>query len=273
MANKFLIIGVVAVILVASVSAAAVMLSNQGEAGKVEKKANFAVTSLSLSDQNVVVGQPLTATIGMKNNGTADGDYEVRLFLDGVQVNHTLISVGKGNSTTVVLGLVCNAAGTPTVKVESNTTTFTCVDKYVVGDRMKWHVTGYDAETDKAIDGYQTTEIMSVNSTSYTIKATYDNLPLLNGTNDVPISTPWSAGLANLTFIGMENVQTAWGTKTLSHYNYTYDFGPYHYVYDLYIDVPTETKFKISTTVETLMGQSTMTFDLEETNKLWVAGV
>lgn len=273
MANKFLIIGVVAAVLVAGVAGAALLLSNQGGADEVEKRAHFEVTSLTLSDQTVTTGQPLSASIGMKNNGTADGDYEVRLFLDGVQVNRTLISLGVGNTTTVELGFVCNAAGTPTVRVESTNTTFNCLDQFVVGDFMKWHITGYDAETAQAIDAYWSTQVVSVNSTSYSVKETYDGLPLANGTYEHPFTELWSDNLDNLTFIEMEDVLTEWGTKTLSHYNYTYDNGGYHFVYDLYIDEVTATRFKISTSIDTTAGMSTMYFELVETNKVWVSGI
>lgn len=272
MANKYLIIGVVAVVLVAAVAAGAVLLSNQGEADKV-KKAHFEVTSLTLSDQKVVTGQPLSASIGMKNNGTADGDYEVRLFLDGVQVNRTLISVGAGNSTTVELGFAGGSVGTSTVSVDDTNTTFKCLDRYVVGDFMKWHITGHDAETNTDIDAYMSTEVVSANSTSYSVKETYDGLPFLNGTYEHSYTELWSDDLDNLTFVGMEDIVTAWGTKTLSHYNYTYDDGPNQYVYDLYLDEATAVQFRISTSVDTTQGTSTMTFDLVEANMAWVPGI
>ncbi|GEM_PF-5578390 len=272
MSNKYLIIGVVAVVLVASIAGAALLLSNQGEADKV-KKAHFEVTSLTLSNQKVVTGQSLFASIGMKNNGTADGDYEVRLFLDGVQVNRTLISLAAGSTTTVELGFVGGAVGTSVVRVDNTNTTFDCLDRYVVGDFMKWHITGYDAETDTDIDAYWSSEVMSANATRYTIKETYDGFPGINGTYEHSYTEQWSDNLENLTFIDKVDVATAWGTKTLSHYNYTYDEGLYHFVYDLYIDEATAVIFKISTSYETAEGESSLVFELVETNLVWLPGI
>jgi hypothetical protein len=40
---------------------------------ETEKKTDIEATSLSLNSQNVETGQPMVATIGMKDNGTADG--------------------------------------------------------------------------------------------------------------------------------------------------------------------------------------------------------
>lgn len=273
MAKKVLIIGIVAVVLIAAVAGAVVLLSNQGNSEETEKKANFVVTSLSLNNKNVTTGQPFAATIGMKNNGTADGEYEVRMFLNGVQVNHTLISLGAGNSTAVKLGAVCNVAGASTIKVEGNTTSFTCIDRYVVGDRMKYHITGYDADNAMEIDGYMTTQVITANSTGYTLQETYDGIDMINSTTDHTYTETWGEGLDNLTFIGMEEVLTSFGTKTLSHYNYTFDSGPYHYIYDVYIDMPTGVVFKISTSIDTQSGRSTLSFDLVETNLVWLPGI
>lgn len=274
MANKFLIIGVVAVVLVAAVAGAALLLSNQGSSDETEKVAKFVATSLSLDNQNVTTGQPLFATIGMKNNGTADGEYDVRMFLDGVQVNHTMISLGAGNSTTVKLSTVCNVAGTSTIKVEDKTANFTCIDRYVAGDIMKWHLTGYDAESAQEIDGYMTTEVVSANSTGFTLKTTYDGIVgMINSTTEHTYDEVWSDGLDNLTFIGMSDVATSLGTKTLSHYTYTYDAGSYHYVYDLYVDEATQVSFKISSTFDTPSGESNLSFDLVESNTNWVSGI
>ncbi|MBI0584078.1 MAG: hypothetical protein ISF22_07610 [Methanomassiliicoccus sp.] len=228
---------------------------------------------MSVDKQDVVTGQQLMATVGVMNNGTADGDYEVRLFLEGVQVNFTTVSLGVGNSTTVKLGVTSNVAGTPTIRVDQNTTTFNCHERFVVGDMMKWHLTGYDADFDETIDAFMTTKVIIANSTSFTMQETYDGIGLINSTTVHSYDEIWSTGLANLTLVGKEQVSTAFGTKALSHYTYTYDVGPYQFNYSLFIDPVTEVRFKIATSYTTNNGLSTLNFDLVETNKVWVAGI
>jgi hypothetical protein len=268
MEKKFLVVGVVAILIIASISAVALFMLGVGNSAPVEKRANFNVTSFSINKHDVVTDIEATVTIGLKNNGTAAGDYQLNISLDNAVVNTSQIHLGVGNSTMVNYNISSSKIGNHSVSVGTNSTYLNCYDPLTVGDYLKYHITGYDVSSG-SIDGNMTTQIISKNATAYTTTATYSGIGLADAVETTNISDDWSTGLENLTFVSIDSVLTHYGTKNLSHYTYTHDSGPNHFLYDLYLDVQTGVIFRIQTTI----GTSTLTFDLVDSNRVWLSDV
>jgi hypothetical protein len=107
-----------------------------------------------------------------------------------------------------------------------------------------------------------TRTVTVVNGTNVTMTVTFDNGIRANTTTTVDTSINYASMLNNITLVGKETVQTAYGNKLLSHYSRS-EPGP---SYDIYIDVPSGITFKQVTST----GLDIITVKLISTNAPWI---
>jgi len=91
---------------------------------KVERKAKFEVTALTISSTEVKVGEPITAYATVKNTGDATGTYRVAITIDGREVGTREIELAPGRTETVTFTIVENSEGTFTVGVDGLSRSF-----------------------------------------------------------------------------------------------------------------------------------------------------
>lgn len=245
-----------------------ILIFTMGKTSADEGKPNFVVTSFGVSKHNVLVNNDTTVTVGVMNNGTADGVYKLNITIDGVSVKSSSVAVGKGNTATVSYNISSSSVGNHTVAVGDNSTYLNCFDRFAADSYMTFHA--IESDTTYGVLEYNwTSSVMSVNATGYTLKFIYENNVYPMTIYDYNKSDLWSRNMENVTFVGMESVSTAYGVKTLAHYTYTFESSGYHYEVDIFRDDKTGAYFKMITKTTGFV----MTEELINTNRDWMKDI
>lgn len=251
-------------------AAVSVFFLAMGNTAAKEKKANVVVTSFAISKHNILVGQAVTVTIGLLNNGTADAtNYLLNLTIDDAPVNGLYISLGMGNRTTYTHDISPSQAGNHTVSIDENSTYLHCYERFNAGDYRAYQGVGYDS-TAGSINYNYTAKILSSSEGSYSEEITYTGIDRPYSVNTYPTYYGFSSsGMQNFTIYGMESVETLYGVKNLTHYSYTYDNVGYHFIVNIYADIPSNINFRAVTTTDGL----TLTEELVDTNLEWLKDI
>jgi len=250
--------------LVVAAIAAVLVLTMSNTAAK-EGKANFVVMSFAIDKHAMLKNQSAIVTIGLLNNGTADGTYVLNVTIDGGVAWSKDVDLGMGNSTTVTYNVSSIAAGNHTVGVGDSSTYLNCYDRYAAGANLTYHsvqtITGL-----MTIEFNWTATVASSNSQQYTTDIDFENNIYQSQTSTAYRTDVWGDGLENLTLVGPESVATHFGVMTLTHYTYTYEANGYHYHVDAYRNDTTNVAYKIVTTTS----GATETDELVDTNMAWL---
>lgn len=241
-----------------------------GNTAAKEKKANVVITSFAISNHNILVGQSVTVTIGLLNNGTADAtNYLLNLTIDDAPVNGLYISLGMGNRTTYTHDISPSQIGNHTVCIDQNSTYLHCYERFNAGDYRTYQGVGYD-NTAGSINYNYTAKILSSSVASYSEEITYTGIDRPYSVNSQSTYYKFSStGMQNFTAYGLESVQTHYGVKNLTHYSYTYENAGYHFTVNIYADIPSNVNFRAVTTTDGL----TLTEDLVDTNVEWLKDI
>lgn len=86
--------------------------------------ANFVVSNLQVSPENVTEGETVQVTVDVANTGEESGSYTVQLMVDGVTVDTSDITLSGGASTTVAFS-VQEDVGSHSIQIEDLTAQFT----------------------------------------------------------------------------------------------------------------------------------------------------
>lgn len=84
-------------------------------------EASFSVQSAELDATEAEVGDAVTVSATIANDGTADGNYTASLLADGEQVDETTVAVPAGESRTVSFDVSFDEAGSYDIRVENET--------------------------------------------------------------------------------------------------------------------------------------------------------
>lgn len=82
-----------------------------------ESPADFEVRSLTIRPSEASVGEEVTVTAEVRNNGGTQGTYDAVLTVDGTEVDTTAVAVAADASVTVIFTLVRDASGSYQVGV------------------------------------------------------------------------------------------------------------------------------------------------------------
>ena len=86
-----------------------------------EPKAEFEVTSLTLSPTETKVGQTVTVSVAAKNTGDAAGTYRVVLTIDGAEIDAKEVTLAPGETKTVTFTIMKDTEGTFTIGADGLT--------------------------------------------------------------------------------------------------------------------------------------------------------
>jgi PGF-pre-PGF domain-containing protein len=89
--------------------------------GEPPGEASFSVASADLGATEAVVGDTVTVSATISNDGTAGGNYTASLFVDGDRVDETTVTVPAGESRTVSFDVSFDEAGSYDVRVGNET--------------------------------------------------------------------------------------------------------------------------------------------------------
>jgi hypothetical protein len=262
--NSIISIVVIAIVVIAGVGAA-LLLTNGGKSDTAktdDRAASFHITSFAVNKHNVLDNKSAKVSINVINNGTKDGNYTANLTMDGNLYQAQTVHLNINETKTLSFNVTTSEDGNHTISIGDNSTYLHFYPEYVIGAYMKVHVTG--SMNGILVDYGANSSIVSLTATTYTETMTFLNINYPSQTATYNMSTPWSDGLTNLTFIGNETVQTQWGKMTLSHYratNGTEVIDRY-----MYIDGDEGWTFK-EVDSDTYY---TLTLELVDTNMLWV---
>jgi hypothetical protein len=90
----------------------------------LELKAKFSYTNLQANPILVKTGEEVTVTVDVTNTGTATGDKDVELMINGTTVDSQTVSLDTGESTTLTFTVSEEEAGTYEAQVGSSTASF-----------------------------------------------------------------------------------------------------------------------------------------------------
>jgi hypothetical protein len=266
MNKKFLVIGIVVIVLVAAFATVALMLS-EGGTTSVPERANFVVTSFSIDRHDVLVNQTVNVAVVTKNNGTAEGSHQFNLTVDGAEVNSSTVHLGIGEETSIGFTISSAVVGNHTLAVGTNTTYLNCYHRNIIGDFLYYRITGHTVLLG-SINGSMTIRLVAANSTSGTLNVSYSGINIPDSQYTGNLSDNWSTGLQDLKFVGMVNVRTSYGMKTLSNYTYIRDSGLDYG--DVLVDASTGVEFQIDSTYSP---STYLIYTLVDTNMPWVAEI
>ncbi|WP_052306385.1 S-layer protein domain-containing protein [Methanosalsum zhilinae] len=101
-------------------------------------EADFEFSNLVISPEEVRQGRDVTISVDVENTGTAEGEYNVDLMINGNVTDTKLISLGVGNSTTLEFVHTAGEPGNYTVNVNGLEGTFEVIE----GRSIFWYVLG-----------------------------------------------------------------------------------------------------------------------------------
>jgi len=84
---------------------------------EASSQANFEVSNLTVSPSKTEIGQIVTVSVNVSNNGEEKGDYSLDLAVDGAVKSSTRVTVAAGSSETVNLTLTADSVGKHQVEV------------------------------------------------------------------------------------------------------------------------------------------------------------
>ena len=84
---------------------------------KDRPKAEFEVSSFTLSSTEAKVGESITASATVRNSGGATGTYRVALTIDGVEVDSKEVTLAPGETETITFTITKNVSGTFTIGI------------------------------------------------------------------------------------------------------------------------------------------------------------
>jgi hypothetical protein len=262
--NSIIAVVVIAVVVIAGAGAALMLINggNSATAKTDDRAASFHITSFSVNKHHVLDGQSARVSVDVNNNGTKDGNYTANLTLDGTLYHTQAVHLDVNETKTLNFTVTTSEDGNHTVAIGDNSTYLHFYPEYVIGAYMKAHITG--SVNGILIDYGANVSVVALTETTYTGTTTYLNINYPSATATYNMSTPWSDGLTNVTFIGNETVQTHWGDMTLSHYratNGTETIDKYLYVDGdnawAYKEIDSDTYY-------------TLTTEMVDTNMLWM---
>ncbi|MBP1910624.1 S-layer protein domain-containing protein [Methanolobus bombayensis] len=96
-------------------------------------EAKFSYTNLQANPILVNTGEEVTVTVDVTNTGTAAGDKDVELMINGTTVDSQIVSLDAGESTTLTFTVSEDEAGTYEAQVGSSTTTFDVEESSIPG--------------------------------------------------------------------------------------------------------------------------------------------
>ena len=91
--------------------------------------ANFELTSFEITPPEVIIGETVSASVGVKNSGGTEGTYTVTLTIDGVKTDTKVVKLAPGASETVTFPLFKDKAGAYQVAIDSFISTLTVKEK------------------------------------------------------------------------------------------------------------------------------------------------
>ncbi len=295
MARKFMIIGVVAILFVAAISGAAFLMVGNGRTAaninsdttgkttdnntKTEERANLVVTSLSINKHDVLVNGAATVGVAIKNIGSASGQHQFNVTMDGAFVGSRNVTLAAGGSTSIDFTVSSSSTGNHTISVGKCSTYLDCFDRYNVGDSYVYNLTILDPGSGFYYSN-MTWTVTAVDPTTWTQNITYSDPAFYSENSSVTMFTnsSWKTATDDLKFLGNESVSTVFGTKTLACYTY------YEYIYvsdemvlynyTVYVDDSTNMKIMVDYTFyQSGDGWITGSMNMISTNMPWVLDI
>jgi outer membrane usher protein FimD/PapC len=92
-------------------------------------EAKFEFSNLVVSPLEVKAGKDVTITVDVSNEGKAEGEYNVELYVNGNVTDSQQIALAVGNSTTVEFTLSEDVPGTYEVGIQGLSGTFDVLEK------------------------------------------------------------------------------------------------------------------------------------------------
>jgi hypothetical protein len=86
------------------------------------------------TDQNVVIGQPLSASVNITNTSSEKGVYSANLTIDNLPNQSKTIALSPGETQTVSFSVTGLSEGTHTVRIDSLEAAFTVLTTYEISD-------------------------------------------------------------------------------------------------------------------------------------------
>jgi hypothetical protein len=138
-----------------------------------------------------------------------------------------------GDSTFVSYNTSSPTVGNHTIAVGGRSTYLNRFDFHAVVSYIKYHVVESDAVNGTTEYDFSSS-IMAQNETAYATNITYegDVYPYEENTCNKADSSEYE----NLTFVGMEEVNTLHGVKALAHFTYAFGSSDYRFEVDSYYD-------------------------------------
>nr|WP_321497898.1 S-layer protein domain-containing protein [uncultured Methanolobus sp.] len=96
-------------------------------------EAKFSYSNLQVSPILVKTGEDVTVTVDVTNTGTAAGDKDVGLMINGTTVSSQSVSLDTGESSTLTFTVSEDEAGTYQVQIGSSTASFTVEKSSIPG--------------------------------------------------------------------------------------------------------------------------------------------
>ncbi|MBA7653174.1 hypothetical protein ES703_61017 [subsurface metagenome] len=164
--------------------------------------ANFTVTNLSISPDDVEPGRTVTISTTITNSGGSPGSYTAILRINGSEVETKSVVLNAGESQVVSFTVAKESTGTYTVEVNGLEGTFTVAEKLVQGEDLFLEIVSVSSPIGK---GYTATlQALTVPEAYCTITVYYKSGPSS------------ASGLYGKTADSQGNVSWSWkvGTRT-----------------------------------------------------------
>ena len=164
--------------------------------------ANFTVTNLSISPDDVEPGRTVTISAAITNSGGSPGSYTAILRINGSEVETKSVVLNAGESQVVSFTVAKESTGTYTVEVNGLEGTFTVAEKLVQGEDLFLEIVSVSSPIGK---GYTATlQALTVPEAYCTITVYYKSGPSS------------ASGLYGKTADSQGNVSWSWkvGTRT-----------------------------------------------------------
>ncbi|MBA7505061.1 hypothetical protein ES706_03724 [subsurface metagenome] len=162
---------------------------------EVTGEAEFELTNLGISPEEVEPGEEVTISVGVANIGAAQGTYIVKLKIKGIMVDSESVTLNPGDTQAVSFTVSRDDPSTYAVSVDGLTGSFT-----VVGGEMWGIITDYEAGGKVAIYHWWTAggERHAFDTTTDVLHDQYPNIDI------IPTAVAGGAGGAMVTKIKTE---------------------------------------------------------------------
>ncbi len=146
--------------------------------GCAARFAEFAVSSLDVSPEICLCGDPVVASATLVNSGNAKGDYVAELLVNGAVEQTQTFTVEPGASQSLSFTLTKSEPGSYVVKLEELTASLT-VEKSV--KPAEFEVVGLDIAPNRVAVGGEATITITIENVGEA-EGTYKGILLLDGT-------------------------------------------------------------------------------------------